>query len=588
MHTRNSFERIVLISVFIGVWLSAGAAYSQSGSNYAISWDVFDSGGGNDVSENYTLASSLGQLAGGTSTSPNYTNYAGFANNDGGSGIAAQYALTLVQRGTGGGAVTVDGVAVSAEFTAVYDTGAKLVLHAVANADADFSGWAGGECTGTGDCTVTVNQDTVITALFTLKSYTFTASVNEGGTIEPEGEVALNIGTAQTFTFTPQIGYYLSDLLVDGVSVGAVTTYTFENVTSNHTIRAVFAINTYTLTASAGAGGSITPGGTVTVNYGNDQAFTITPDAGYEIAEVLVDNAPVEALTTYTETEGDTTITKATLTFTHVTANHTVAATFSKLVAGGSFVRDDWRDAEKSLTNPDDDWLCWAAAASNILDWAGWNTPLFGSSQDTFAAFQNYWSNAGGLMEYGWHWWFDGTQPPDWPGWAQLNQGWSNTSSGGGGYWTDYNFFDYYAEDWAAWDADTNQWSDGAGLMSAIDEYLNNDYGVTLAVYTDSGSGHALTAWGYEYDEFSDYTGVYVTDSDDYQTALKLLPVTLDAEQGLWHLGADYNGWFIGGVEGLAMKPEIPLVPEPGTLLLLMFGLFGLFALKRNCRFTRK
>ena len=41
----------------------------------------------------------------------------------------------------------------------------------------------------------------------------------------------------------------MADVLVDGVSVGAVTSYTFTNVTANHTIAASFAINTYTITA---------------------------------------------------------------------------------------------------------------------------------------------------------------------------------------------------------------------------------------------------------------------------------------------------------------------------------------------------
>ena len=70
----------------------------------------------------------------------------------------------------------------------------------------------------------------------------------------------------------------MADVLVDGVSVGAVTSYTFTNVTANHTIAASFAIDTYTITASAGANGTISPSGHVTVNYGANQTFTITPD----------------------------------------------------------------------------------------------------------------------------------------------------------------------------------------------------------------------------------------------------------------------------------------------------------------------
>ena len=55
----------------------------------------------------------------------------------------------------------------------------------------------------------------------------------------------------------------MADVLVDGVSVGAVTSYTFTDVTADHTIEATFAINTYTITASAGANGTISPTGAV-------------------------------------------------------------------------------------------------------------------------------------------------------------------------------------------------------------------------------------------------------------------------------------------------------------------------------------
>jgi len=62
----------------------------------------------------------------------------------------------------------------------------------------------------------------------------------------------VNYGASQSFTMTPNTGYHVADVLVDGVWREAVTSYTFTNVTANHTIAASFAINTYTITASAG------------------------------------------------------------------------------------------------------------------------------------------------------------------------------------------------------------------------------------------------------------------------------------------------------------------------------------------------
>ena len=68
-----------------------------------------------------------------------------------------------------------------------------------------------------------------------------TATAGEHGAIDPEGAVTVPKGESKTFTITPDSGYYIKDVLVDGKSVGAVSTYTFENVVDNHTIHATFA-----------------------------------------------------------------------------------------------------------------------------------------------------------------------------------------------------------------------------------------------------------------------------------------------------------------------------------------------------------
>ena len=70
--------------------------------------------------------------------------------------------------------------------------------------------------------------------------YTITASAGAGGTISPLGTVRVNRGADRTFTITAEEGYVIDDVLVDGRSVGAVSTYTFENVRSGHTIAARF------------------------------------------------------------------------------------------------------------------------------------------------------------------------------------------------------------------------------------------------------------------------------------------------------------------------------------------------------------
>ena len=76
------------------------------------------------------------------------------------------------------------------------------------------------------------------------QKYTITATAGEGGSITPNGDVSVKEGASQTFAITANNGYEIADVLVDGSSVGAVETYTFDEVKANHTISASFSKTT--------------------------------------------------------------------------------------------------------------------------------------------------------------------------------------------------------------------------------------------------------------------------------------------------------------------------------------------------------
>ncbi|MFA4966361.1 MAG: hypothetical protein WC709_12125, partial [Thermoleophilia bacterium] len=160
-----------------------------------------------------------------------------------------------------------------------------------------------------------VTGDHTISATFTASTATITPSAGAHGSISPASAQTVDYGADQAFTITPATGYHVADVLVDGGSVGAATSYTFTNVTADHTISATFAIDTFTITTSAGAHGSISPNTPQTVNYGASKAFTIAPDIGYHVADVLVDSVSVGAVTAYT--------------FSGVTADHTISVSFA-------------------------------------------------------------------------------------------------------------------------------------------------------------------------------------------------------------------------------------------------------------------
>ena len=159
-----------------------------------------------------------------------------------------------------------------------------------------------------------ITSNHTISALFSVKTFIVAASAGTGGAISPQGNVSVSYGGSRTFTISPNNGYYISDVKVDNNPEGAISEYTFSNVTGDHSISATFTQITYTITANAGTGGSISPSGSASVSYGSNLTFTISPTFGYQVSDVTVDNVSVGTVTTYT--------------FTNVTANHTISATF--------------------------------------------------------------------------------------------------------------------------------------------------------------------------------------------------------------------------------------------------------------------
>jgi cell division septation protein DedD len=144
---------------------------------------------------------------------------------------------------------------------------------------------------------------------------TISASAGANGAISPNGNVSVNYGSSQSFNITANTGYQIADVDADNVSLGAVSSYTFTSVQAAHTITANFEINTFNITASAGAGGSISPNGSININYGDNQTFTITANTGYYIVDVSVNGSSVGAVNSYT--------------FTNVQASNTLSATFA-------------------------------------------------------------------------------------------------------------------------------------------------------------------------------------------------------------------------------------------------------------------
>ncbi|UPT71325.1 MAG: T9SS type A sorting domain-containing protein [Flavobacterium sp. JAD_PAG50586_2] len=160
-----------------------------------------------------------------------------------------------------------------------------------------------------------------------VSGYSISAAAGTGGTITPAGTTSVAVGGNQSYNITANCGFVVSDVLVDGVSQGTITTYTFTGVTASHTITAIFTAQTATITAAGPTsfcvGGSVVltssaATGNVWSTGETTQSITAQASGNYWVSvNNGTCNSPISAPITITITAPPTapTITSGSLTF---------------------------------------------------------------------------------------------------------------------------------------------------------------------------------------------------------------------------------------------------------------------------------
>ncbi|PNS42616.1 InlB B-repeat-containing protein [Mesotoga sp. B105.6.4] len=206
-----------------------------------------------------------------------------------------------------------------------YVFGSEITVVATPAECYDFDGWFVGEelVSEAAEYTFTVSKDVDLVAKFTLKTFevTVTAEPKEGG--EVMGADTYDCGEEATVVATPAECYDFDGWFVGEELVSEAVEYTFI-VSKDVDLVAVFTIKTYVVTSTAGENGAVDPEGETVVDCGDDLLFTFTPEEGYGVDQVTVDNALVDVV-------GSPDTTDKTYNLEDIRDNHAIDATFKQV-----------------------------------------------------------------------------------------------------------------------------------------------------------------------------------------------------------------------------------------------------------------
>lgn len=174
-----------------------------------------------------------------------------------------------------------------------------------------------------------VVADTQIEAIFEPVTYEIIVITVGNGTVNPGTTTAI-YGSSKVFTITPDNGHRIWSITLDGVdmpvtaSSGNAQRFTISDINSDHILSVKFVTSVLKITTVAGSNGSIRPT-ELEVEYDSFASVSIVPNEGYEIASIHIDGVKVD----------DSKVAKGgvaqNVAFEHVTEDHEVRATFSKI-----------------------------------------------------------------------------------------------------------------------------------------------------------------------------------------------------------------------------------------------------------------
>jgi uncharacterized repeat protein (TIGR02543 family) len=185
----------------------------------------------------------------------------------------AAQTYTLATNTVGNGTVT------KSPDQASYSAGGIVNLTANPAVDSTFTGWSGDASGSTNPLNITMDGNKSITATFAINTFTLNYAAGTGGTLTGVTSQTVNYGEDGTaVTAVPNTGYHF----VNWSDTSTDNPRTDTNITANLNVTANFAVNTFTLNYSAGAGGSLTGTTSQTVNYGEDGTpVEAVPNTGY-------------------------------------------------------------------------------------------------------------------------------------------------------------------------------------------------------------------------------------------------------------------------------------------------------------------
>lgn len=175
-----------------------------------------------------------------------------------------------------------------------------------------FVGWYSG-LNGTGTMLSTnIIIDNDITFYAKWDQYVISTNAGLHGSIISVGNSAL-----PEYSFTPDAGYQVDSVLIDGTNVGPISGYQFININSDHTLSVTFKKLSFQLSATSGLHGSCSPSNTTNINYGDNLTYFFIPDTGYQVDYIEIDEINMGSASAYS--------------FTNIQSPHTVYAAFKLL-----------------------------------------------------------------------------------------------------------------------------------------------------------------------------------------------------------------------------------------------------------------